>query len=377
MSEDSGAEKEFDPTSKRLEELRKKGTVLRAKDFTGGMSLIIAIGILISLSDTILKTMKHNFKAVLSNFDPSMIGSAEVGKLVKQLAYSNVLLLLPLGLGLIVIALVSTYLLGGKLQFSTEVLHFKAERLNPIKNLKNMFAPTKIFELMKSSMKVILFFSFFALFLYTNQLEIINLTTARDSNVFGHGFGVLRDFLIFMIPPIILLSAMDAIYSYFSHKKKTKMTLQEVKDERKETDGSPEVKSKRRAQQVALARRNIQTAVPTASVVITNPTHYAIALKYNEDEDKAPKIVAKGVDHMAKEIKLLALKNVIPVYESPQLARAIYFTGKVGAYIHPDLYRAVAMVLAYIVQLRNYQQGLGDMPDMVVGEVDIPEDMRY
>ena len=154
----------------------------------------------------------------------------------------------------------------------------------------------------------------------------------------------------------------NAIYSFFSYQKKIKMTTQEIKDERKNTEGSPEVKGKRRSMQLALARKNIQRTVPEASVIITNPTHYAVALKYIEGEDKAPKIIAKGIEHIAKEVRIIAIKNAIPIYEEPQLARAIYHTGKVGTYIKEDLYQAVAVVLAYVVQLKNYQQGVGDMP---------------
>jgi flagellar biosynthetic protein FlhB len=125
-----------------------------------------------------------------------------------------------------------------------------------------------------------------------------------------------------------------------------------------------------------LLRRSVQLAVPQSTVIITNPTHYAIALRYNENKDKAPKIMAKGIDHMAAEIRLLAIKNAIPIYEAPQLARAIYYTGKVGAFIHQDLYMAVAIVLSYVVQLKNYQCGLGQKPN-VTSDLQIPKSFHF
>jgi len=375
MSENPPGEKQFEPTSKRLLDLRKKGTVLRAKDFTGGMSLLFAIFVLLYMSEDFLRVMTQNFDTVLKSFEPEFLGKAQLGRLILSLAVNNLMLLLPLGVGLIGVALFSTYILSGGLGFSTEVLQFKAERLNPMKNLKNMFAPNKVFELLKSMLKVGLFGGFFVVFLYLYQIEIITLSTTNDSHILVHGFVILKDFFYFMMPPILLLAFFDATYSYFTHQKKVKMTFQEIKDEQKESDGSPEMKGKRRSQQQELARRRMQQVVPVASVIITNPTHYAVALKYN-DEDKAPKIVAKGVDFMAKEIKLLAIKNAVPIYEAPPLARAIYFTGKVGSYIHKDLYRSVAMVLAYVMQLKSYQQGMGEAP-LVPGDLEVPDDFKF
>jgi flagellar biosynthetic protein FlhB len=167
----------------------------------------------------------------------------------------------------------------------------------------------------------------------------------------------------------------DAIYNLLSFRKKTKMTFKEVKDERKNTEGSPEVKQKVRSKQQTMARLNMQRDVPNSTVVITNPTHFAVALKYEESIDSAPKIMAKGMDNMAQEIRRLAIKSSVPIYQAPTLARAIYHSGKVGSYIDEDLYQAVAIVLSYIYQLKQYQQGNGSPPDYVQS-LPIPEEYK-
>ena len=169
---------------------------------------------------------------------------------------------------------------------------------------------------------------------------------------------------------------LDMVHSYFGYQKKVMMSLQEVKDEQKETDGNPEIKRKIRAAQMAASRQRIQLDVPSATVIITNPTHYSVALKYTEHVDKAPKIIAMGKNNLAAEIRLTAIKHAIPIYEAPELARAIYFTGKVGSYIIDDLYMAVAIVLSYIAQLKNYQIGLGNKPDYV-NDLQVPKQYHF
>jgi flagellar biosynthetic protein FlhB len=154
------------------------------------------------------------------------------------------------------------------------------------------------------------------------------------------------------------------------------MTTQEMKEESKDVDGNPEVKRKIRSKQYALARQRLSVSVPQATVVVTNPTHYAIALRYDETKDNAPKILAMGKDYIATQIRQLAVANAVPIYEAPPLARAIYHTGNIGSEVHPALYMSVAIVLSYVSQLQNYQRGAGQLP-LPVSDLKIPDDFVY
>jgi flagellar biosynthetic protein FlhB len=374
MSEDAG-EKQHKPTARRLQKLKKDGTLLRAREFNSGVSLLAAIALLMFLSHYFSVVMKHNFTSIFTQLDRVAQNEAVAYKLYKQLALHNFMLVLPIGI-IIGVVVVSLTILFGGLGFSASLLRFKVERLNPMKNLKRIFSFQQVIEVIKSTLKFILFLAVLCIFLYKESAQLFNLSLVHRSNALMQAYQLIRLFFMYMVLPIIVLSLVDLLYNFITYNKKVKMTSQEIKDEQKDSEGSPDIKRKIRAAQQAIARRSIQLAVPQSTVIITNPTHYAIALRYNETKDKAPKIMAKGVDYMAAEIRLLAIKNSIPIYESPQLARAIYFTGKVGTYIHPELYMAVAMVLSYVMQLKNYQRGLAEKP-VYSKELKIPKSFHF
>lgn len=373
MSENA-AEKQFQPSERKLERLKKEGNFLRAKDFSSGSSLVAAIVILMLLSHHFMMVIRLDFEEVFSHLE---LGMQEIGNLTiyRQLALDTFLMILSLGAALCIVVFSVTFLYGG-FGFSMSLLKFKPERINPLKNLKKMFSLHQLMEVVKSTIKFFLFLSVFLVFLYKHQDALYNLSALQREDPFADAFTIIRSFLMFMMIPMVLIALVDMLYNYVSFNNKIKMTFQEVKDENKESDGSPEMKRKIRSAQQELLRRSLQKTVPQATVVITNPTHYAVALRYHENKDKAPKILAKGMDHTAAELRKLAIKNSIPIYEAPQLARAIYFTGKVGAYIHQDLYMAVAIVLSYVVQLKNYQHGLGQKPSYAE-DLQIPKSLQF
>lgn len=368
-------EKEHLPTGKRLAKLKKEGTFLRAKEFSSGVSLMMGIMLLVMMSHYFVDVFTRNFVRVFTWFGNATHDDRDVYILYKQLAIDNILLVLSVGGVLCAVVVASTFLLGG-FGFSMSLLKFKAERLSPGKNLKRMVSPNNAVEVLKSIFKLILFLGMFLFFLYKHNEELFNLSATDRVDGVKESVQFIQSFLMVMMVPIGLLALIDMLYNYYAFHKKIKMSLQEIKDENKDAESSPEVKRKMRVMQREMLRRSVQLAVPQATVIITNPTHYAIALRYNENKDKAPKIIAKGMDHMATEIRLLAIKNAIPIYESPQLARAIYFTGKVGTYIHQDLYMAVAIVLSYVVQLKNYQRGLAKKPDKAA-DLQIPKAFHF
>jgi flagellar biosynthetic protein FlhB len=374
MSENA-SEKEHKPSSRRLEQLKKDGTFLRAREFSSGVALVAGVLLLMMLTDFFKTVLAHNFTTIFSQFSTIIHHDDAAFALYHQLAIDNFLLVLPVGLLLCLVVFTTTFLLGG-FGFSTKLLAFKGERLSPLKNLKRLFSLTNVVEVMKSIFKFALFLGVLWVFIYLQKEGLFHLSALNRPEGIHDAEQFLLSFLIWMMFPILLIAAIDMLYNYYAYQQKIKMSLQELKDENKETEGNPEIKRRLRNAQRELLRRSIQTAVPQSTVIITNPTHYAVALRYHDNIDKAPKILAKGVDHMASEIRLLAIKNAIPIYESPQLARAIYFTGKVGAYIHADLYMAVAIVLSYVVQLKNYQRGLAQKPS-VANDLQIPKSFHF
>lgn len=226
-------------------------------------------------------------------------------------------------------------------------------------------------ELVKSIVKIFLFLAILFFFLHYYQNDILLLGRFGDISHIRESLGLFVWFLTYMALGVAILAGIDAIFNHYNYQKKAMMTDKELKDESKETDGNPDVKRKQRQRQQAISLQGLQQDIPKASVVITNPSHFAVALRYQEGVDKAPKMIAKGVDYMALHIRTIAKKHAVPIYEAPELARAIYYSGEVGRYIHPDLYMAVAIVLSYIVQLQAYQAGSAQMP-VPVEDLQIP-----
>jgi flagellar biosynthesis protein FlhB len=374
MSEDA-QEKQYQPSLKRLEELKKKGTFLRSKDFNSGLILIIAILMIVLMSPVYYKALSHHFTASFSLVERADFTADLLENLYRQLAFNTLFLLLPLLMVLFIVPFFMGFLFGG-FGFSMNLITFKGDRLSPMKNFKKIFSAQNAVEVVKSTFKMLLFFLILGGFVYLNSDELIQLSAPDTEGIFFKGLGLVGWYLLFIAAGISVIASIDMGFSYLQHQKKIKMSHQEVKDENKETDGNPENKRRIRQAQFAIARQRIHQDVPNATVIITNPTHYAVALRYDEKKDNAPRIMASGVDNIAAEIRLLAVKHAIPIYEAPPLARALYHTGHVGDYIHQELYMSVAIVLSYIVQLKNYQTGVADKPSYV-SDLKIPKEFYF
>lgn len=374
MSE-SSQEKQFKPSTKRLDELKKKGNFLRSKDLSSGVILLISIPAILWASSAYFRIIKKNFTILFTSIDNVALLFENPADFFSGLALNNFLLLLPLLVLLFLFSFLIPFMFGG-FGFSISLVKFKAERIDPLKNLKKLFSFHNVIEIFKATGKFALFFSLLAYFLWDKSDDLFHLLDVSNQNVLMDGLKLIKNYLLLIMFGVIITVTIDMLYSYFSHQKKIMMSLQEVKDEQKETDGSPEIKRKIRAAQLAVSRQRLQLDIPSATVIITNPTHYAVALRYTEKMDKAPKIVGMGKNNLAADIRLIAIKNAIPIYEAPELARAIYFTGKVGSYIADDLYMAVAIVLSYIAQLKSYQIGQANKPEYVT-DLKIPKNFIF
>ncbi len=376
MENEDGQERKHLATGKRLVELRKKGIVLRSKDLTGGMLFLVIIGLIIFMADSFKKQFSGNFLTAYSAIREVPNNQELLVLVIKKIFLSNIEILLPAFILALITVLISPFLFGGW-NFTLDAIQFKLEKLDPMNNLKKMFSikQTSI-EVVRSMFKATLILGVLILFIYYKKVEICGLMSESIHYSLSASYDILKDFIFYISVALIITVAFDVAYHYYQFQTQNKMTGQELKDEQKDTEGSVEVKRKIRSAQIAMFKQRLASSVPTANVIVTNPAHYAIALRYDEKKDHAPRVVAKGKDYLAQQIKQLAIANAIPIYEAPPLARAIYHTTKIGMEIHPELYMAVAIVLSYVHQLKNFQLGIGKSPSFV-NHFTLPEEFVY
>ena len=352
MAEDTAQQKTEQPTQKRLQEARQKGQVPRSKELNTLLSLVAAAVGLIFLGAGLLHELGHLMKTALG-FNPQTLNSADT--MYAAVAHSiqlGVAALLPIFALFVASAFIGPAVMGG-LNFSTESLSPKFDKLDPLKGVQRMFGLSSLVELVKAICKFLLVGAAAVTIIYYSLTDLIALGLQSFVSAAAHVGELLMWSFIGFSSVLILVALIDVPYQLWQYKDQLMMTRQEVKDELKDSEGRPEVKSQVRRLQRQMADQRMMDAVPKADVIITNPTHYAVALSYNQDGWGAPRVVAKGQDFVAQRIREVAAEHEVPLFEAPPLARALYFMVKVGQEIPNDLYRAVAQVLAYIYQLKN------------------------
>ncbi|PRB83802.1 flagellar biosynthesis protein FlhB [Pseudomonas sp. MYb185] len=374
MAEDSGQERTEDPTAKRQKESREKGQVARSKELnTLAVVMVAAVGLLMlgpEMARKLMDLMVYNFtleREVLYSTD-------SMGLHLLTSIRQGFGALGPLLLMLLVAALVGPVLLGGWL-FSAKLLVPKGERLNPLAGLKRMFSIKALVELLKALAKFLVVLAMALVVLRMRKDDLLALGNEALPGAIFHSGWVLGTSLLLLASSLILIAAVDVPFQIWDNKQKTRMTKQEVRDEYKDSEGKPEVKSRVRQLQREMAERRMMGEVPKADVVITNPTHYAVALKYDPVHSGAPVVVAKGADFLAQKIREVATEHEVIVLESPPLARAVFYSTELEQPIPAGLYLAVAQVLAYVYQVRQFQEGKGKRPGPMP-EPPIPDDLR-
>ncbi len=284
-------------------------------------------------------------------------------------------LLAPIAFVLLILALAAPLMTGG-IAFRTGPMAPKLEKFDPIKGLQRMFGTRAIMELVKALMKFGLLLGMALLLLYWTSPTLRSLGTMPLDRALGESAGVLIWCFVALSATLIIIAGIDLPFQIFQHNKKLRMTRQEVVDEMKETEGRPEVKQRQRSLQFEASKRRLDAVVPTATVVVTNPTHYAVALRY-EESMTAPVVVASGAGELAAHIRQLARQHGIPMLSAPPLARALYFGSPEGQQIPADLYRAVAQVLIYVMQLNALKgRERAALRPPVIRDTDIPAHLR-
>jgi flagellar biosynthetic protein FlhB len=372
---ESGQERSEEATAKRQETAREEGQIARSRELNTMFILLAGSGGLMvygpDLAVALRDLMRFNFsmpRAVA--FDVQLVAAyfmhsvQAVGKA-----------LLPLLALLTAAAIAGPIALGGWL-FSTKGLAPKGSRLNPLEGLKRMFSVTAVVELVKSLAKFIVMAGLAVILINSLKQRLLELGLQSPESAMADALHMTMWSVLGVSCGMILIALIDVPYQLFEHSRKLKMTKQEIKEEMKDSEGRPEVKGRIRQLQREMARRRMMEAVPKADVIITNPDHFSVALRYDSRRGAAPVVVAKGADQVALKIREIANAHKVTILAAPTLARAIYYTTEIEAEIPGPLYLAVAQVLAYVFQLKTYRAGQGRKPTLPE-RLPIPDDLTF
>ena len=373
MADDSDAEKTEPASAKRLEQAREEGDVPRSREVATFTVLMAAGACLWFTGSGMVRDLSSVMVSGLA-LDREQVFNADV--LIHRVAVDvgRVLLAcLPMGVAVMVVALASPLLVGGWL-FSGKAIAPNFAKLNPFNGLVNMVSSNALVELVKAIAKTLVV-GLVAWLVVMHQKEAV-LGLAMEPLKLGsvHLMSMLSSSFMFIVGALGFIAAVDGPYQMWHYANKLKMTRQELIQEHKESNGNPQIKAKIRQLQREAARRRMMADVPTADVIVTNPTHYAVALKYGEGMRGAPRVVAKGTDEVAAKIREIGKENKVAILEAPALARALHKHTDIGDEIPEALYSAVAEVLAYVFQLRMYSRGSGKYPDRPT-KVDVPPEL--
>lgn len=360
MAEGSDQERTEQPSEKRLREAREKGDVPRSRDLSGALVVLAGVSALLSGSSRAMQHVRQIYRLGLDYGREALFSDTLPGRVLEMALREALALFAPVALATLLATFAAPLMLGG-VSFSGQALLPKFERLDPIGGLGRIFAMRGLVELGKALLKLALIGG--VLIVLLRQWNDALQATGRGEVTAGiaQAMTLLGRAALMLGTVLALLGGADALYQKFDHNKRLRMTKQELKDESKETEGNPELKGRIRQVQFEMSRRRMMQELPKADVIVTNPTHFAVALKYDDGGAGAPRVIAKGVDVIAQQIRLVASGHRIPMVEAPPLARALYASTSLGREIPVALYVAVAQVLAYLYQLKQ-ATARGDTP---------------
>lgn len=377
MAENDSQEKTEEPTAKRRQDAREKGQLARSRELNSVAALLAAAAALLMMGDSLVKSLgallERSFVIPRQKmFDDSVMLTDFVIAILDAL-----MIAFPIFLTMIVVAILSSIALGGW-SFSAKSLAFKLEKLDPVKGMGRLFAWRGIVEMLKGMAKFLLVATVALVLLRVKGDSFLSLGMEPLQPAIAHMGWLLAWSFLILSSVLLIVVAIDVPFQLWDHQRQLRMSKQEVKEEHKQTEGSPEVKGRQRQIQMEMAQRRMMEDVPSADVVITNPTHYAVALRYDAKEMGAPVLVAKGSELVAGKIRQVAQENDIPILSAPPLARSIYHHTEIGEAIPEGLYHAVAQVLAYVYQLKQgpiyNSDGAASSPQM--NDLPIPDELR-
>lgn len=348
-----GEEKTEEATSKRKEDARKEGQLVKSTEVNAVVIMIVCLSALGLLS----KYYIEGFGGLIAKYISFFVVADEIVEIsgINKFFREVILDIGKLALPMLGAAFVASYAVNfaqvGALT-TTKPLQPKLSNLSPIKGMKRLFSKQALVELFKSIIKIVLVGYIAVSTVYLQIPDILNTSFLSMADFLQETFVLMSESIKKIFLGLIAVSVADYFFKFWQHKQSIKMTKQEVKEEYKQMEGDPKVKGKRKQIQQEMAMQRMMQAVPKADVIITNPTHFAVAMKYEQDKADAPFLVAKGQDFVAEKIKEIAKENKVPIVENKELARHIYGTMDIGDLIPEELYEAVAEVLAYIYSLK-------------------------
>ncbi|WP_085666706.1 MULTISPECIES: flagellar biosynthesis protein FlhB [unclassified Pseudomonas] len=372
---ESGQDKTEDPTEKRKKDSREKGEIARSKELNtlaimlaGSAALLIFGGM---LAQELMDLMRQNF--MLSR--EVIMDERSMATFLMNSGLQALLAIQPIMITLLLAAFLGPIALGGWL-FAAGSLAPKFSRMNPAAGLKRMFSMKAVVELLKALAKFLITLGVALVVLNADIDDLLRIAHEPLDRAIIHSLQLVGWSSLWLACGLIIIAAVDVPVQIWESIKKLKMTKQEVRDEHKDQEGRPEVKQRIRQLQREMSQRRMMAAIPDADVVITNPTHYAVALKYDAEKGGAPMLLAKGSDFLALKIREIAVANNVMLLESPALARSIYYSTELEEEIPGGLYLAVAQVLAYVYQIRQHRAGKGKFPEPLKDDLPIPPDLR-
>ena len=374
MADESASEERTEePTAKRLEKAREDGQVARSQELSVAAMMIGVALFMLVFGGTLLDKLRHIFAAGFL-FDRRDVFSDDLlPSTFGQHAVDSILVLSPMFILAILISIGASGALGGY-NFSIKALAPKVSKINPLKGLKRIFGLKAVVDLTKAFTKFVLVAAVLYLVVVSKFDALVSLGFMGVQSAMSQAGQIISNGVVWVTLTLLIAAGIDVPYQLYEHNKKLKMTKQEVKDEFKDIEGRPEIKAQIRRKQREMSMASMVDAVAEADVVIVNPEHFAVALSYDPSSNGAPTVVAKGVDHMAQTIRERARENGVPIFSSPSLARALYFTTDVNHSVPEALYYAVAQVIAYVFSLNSLDRNasLAKMPSP-----EVPLEMRF
>jgi len=346
-------EKTEKATPKKRQDARKKGQVIKSQDITSAIVMLSVFIFLIAFAGSFTSNIQSFFKQTfLHNVHLQEITIEDVMQIFKAMLLEFAIIVLPIMGVAFVAALMGNYIQFGFL-FTTESMKFDLKKMDPIKGLKRIFSVKAIIELLKSVLKITFIGSVTTIIVWTNIKAVLALSFKSPAETLVTVATLVGTMGVAASLVLLCLSVLDWSYQKYDYEKNLKMSKQDIKDEYKNSEGDPLIKSKIKQRQREMAMRRMMSEIPTADVVITNPTHYALVLKYDEDQMDAPKVVAKGTDFVAQKIKLIAKEHDIVMVENRPLARAMYDQVEIGDTVPDEFFKAVAEILAYVYRIKR------------------------
>ena len=357
-------------SAQKLKKAREEGQVVRSKDLSTAIGILVSLKMFALMLPTYLESFRSLFRLVFVPLGET--GAMENAMSVVFMAAAALFVKMVLPLGVVPLAIVASGLVPGGLVFSGKNMMPKAERLSPMKNLGNLVSQKHLVGFAVSVAKAAVLGFVLVHVTRASVSAYVDLQRLPLGDAIVRGGGMMFDALFALVAVFVIFAVLDVPIQAFQFAKNQRMSKQDQKEEHKTSEGKPEIKQRIRQLQRQLAQRSVNKTVPTADVVIVNPEHYAVALKYDTNRAEAPFVVAKGVDEMAQYIKNIAAKHKIETVSLPPLARAIYNTSQVQQQIPAQLYQAVSQVLNYVLQLNAFRDGRRQAPPRLPTDVAVP-----